>query len=84
MRVLKWEPELLTLGVELLAFHRQEVEVRWKCEQQVQNVVTAIVTHDALAFHRGTQLYSGVVFVKHKVPLHSQMLAGFVQEHQEP
>lgn len=71
MWVLKWEADLLALRVKLFPFHRQEIEVRWKCEQKVQDVVTSIVTHDALAFHRGTQLYNRVIFVKDKVSLHS-------------
>lgn len=68
--VLAGEAEVFTLWGQLFAIHRQEIEVRGKSTQKVQDVVTTVIPDDTFALHRRTQFHRLVLLIQYIVFLH--------------
>lgn len=72
--MLAGEALALTLWRQLLSIHRQEVEVRREGTKKVQNIVSAIISNDALTLDGGAQLHCLIFLVQHAVPLDLQFI----------
>lgn len=69
MAMLTWETEPLALRRELLSVNWEEVEVGGESTKKVQDVMSAIIPNDSLAFDGGTQLHLLVLLIQNTVSL---------------
>lgn len=63
----------LALQRKLFSIHHQKVEVRGESAQKVQDIMTSIISDDALTLNRGAQLHTLIFLVQDAVLLNLKL-----------
>lgn len=73
--MLTGEALALALHRQLFSIHHQKVEVRGESAQKVQDVMTSIISDDALTLNGGAQLHTLVFLIQDMVLLNLKLKA---------
>merc|ERR1712061_82163 len=70
----------LLAQIHKVIIKRKEIDVRWKCTKQVQDVVTTVVSDYSFTLHRGAQKNLFLFVVDHSMWEDLQLAASLLQQ----